>query len=486
MAKLCLLLIIIMTLSACSAVPDKGSENANTFSSLESGENVAIPKAQLSCYPAFNALDELAFKNAGTLVGNRIPSMPWLRYNRLITQDIRTQSKLAEIGKLLQQMSALAIQGLSYELKTIPEHQQEHWRKHYQTKLAPIDYVKQCSTQLLKWQLVSPQNTLENLKEVPEDNDYSRPARVVGLYPLATVPFRIGVVQEQKKLAREWGQISDKQWFEYRPELVSNAKDSEEDWRLLKRYAPTWLIDSKAPANLPGSPYWQGKQLNVNTQQASTYAFVSEARWKQQPITQLNYIVWFSERPRLKRLDWVAGQHDAVVFRVNLSQQGEVIAYDSIHLCGCWYRLFLPEGRPFKKQDRYWREPVLMQRIRLSAKSNVSVAIYLQADTHHIQYLRQVTELNEKSQGTTDTRGYQLQPFSKLLALPGPYGIRPVFDENGYVPDSERPERWLFWPMGVRNPGALRRFGDHAISFVGRRYFDDPHLLEKVSGLWLE
>jgi hypothetical protein len=34
--------------------------------------------------------------------------------------------------------------------------------------------------------------------------------------------------------------------------------------------------------------------------------------------------------------------------------------------------------------------------------------------------------------------------------------------------------------MGVKNPGALRRFGDHAISFVGRRYFDEPRLLERL------
>jgi hypothetical protein len=47
------------------------------------------------------------------------------------------------------------------------------------------------------------------------------------------------------------------------------------------------------------------------------------------------------------------------------------------------------------------------------------------------------------------------------------------------VPGSERGERWLFWPMGVPEPGAMRQWGRHATAFVGRRHFDDPWLLER-------
>lgn len=214
----------------------------------------------------------------------------------------------------------------------------------------------------------------------------------------------------------------------------------------------------------------------MNTQAPVSYAFVSQAHWRQQRLTQLNYVLWFSERPKLKRLDLVAGQHDAVVFRVNLTQDGKVVAYDSIHLCGCWYRLFLPPDAPFKPNNRFWQEPVLMQRVT-PAKP---MAVYLTADTHHIQYVTPAAHLDQTRHPTIP---YRLAPFSELLALPHDKGVKAVFDRQGYVAGSQRPERWLFWPMGVKNPGALRRVGDHAISFIGRRYFDDPHLLEKVSGL---
>jgi len=49
----------------------------------------------------------------------------------------------------------------------------------------------------------------------------------------------------------------------------------------------------------------------------------------------------------------------------------------------------------------------------------------------------------------------------------------------GLVAGSERPERFLFWPMGIASAGAMRQWGRHATAFVGRRHFDDADLLEK-------
>lgn len=470
MIKFSLILSITIILNACTTISDSVSGKAQSKAPIE----------QVSCLLSFAALDTLALKYSGTLVGNRLAAMPWLRHNRLITHDIAVQRNDQSINGLLQQMSSLAKQGLLLEIAMVPVSQIGRWQKQYQISVPVREFVQQCTAQLTNLQRKTPQKTLAKLKAIPPDNDYSNLARVAGLYPLATIPFRLGVINEQRQLAKGWGRVGDKRWFKYQPPPRLHGAATSQD--LLSRHAPTWLVNSSTPANLLGSPFWQGEQLKVNAQ-ATTYAFVSEARWKQQPVTQLNYIIWFAERPSLKRLDWVAGQHDAVVFRVNLDQQGEVIAYDSIHLCGCWYRLFLPKSRPFSRSSHYWREPVLMQRVRLPAKSSSRMAIYLQADTHQIQYVVPAAEMVAADHLIVATKNYQLQPFSKLLKLPVKSGVRAVFNNKGYVAGSERPERWLFWPMGVNNPGALRRFGDHAISFVGRRYFDDPRLLEKVSGL---
>ena len=54
-----------------------------------------------------------------------------------------------------------------------------------------------------------------------------------------------------------------------------------------------------------------------------------------------------------------------------------------------------------------------------------------------------------------------------------------MFGPDGIVAGTERGERWLFWPMGVPNAGAMRSRGHHAIAFVGTRHFDDPYLIER-------
>ena len=458
MIKFGLILSLLVMLSGCSTLTSPIPEE--------------LGSKPLACLSALVSLDNMALQSAGTLIGNRIYNKPWLRYNRLITNDIGRQTNTKNLNQLLQRMSLLAQEGLQYELAIIPKKHLQQWQKRYQIKTPKELFVKRCSGQLLRAQLDTPEKTLASLKAIPADSDYSTLARVAGLYPLATVPFRLGVVKEQKQLAHEWGKVSGKRWFGYRP----NVKQLQEN-QLLASHAPNWYVDGSSNANLPGAPYWEGQQLEVNTQKPTTYAFVSEARFNQRPVTQLNYILWFAERPRLKRLDWVAGKHDAVVFRVNLDQDGEVIAYDSIHLCGCWYRLFLPDSWSFNRSQSYWREPISMHRVRLPAKSSPRMAIFIQSDTHQIQYIQPEAELVVKNYEVASSKHYALKPFSQLLKLPTATGVRPVFNAKGYVSGSERPERWLFWPMGVRNPGALRRFGDHAMSFVGRRYFDDPNLL---------
>ena len=67
-----------------------------------------------------------------------------------------------------------------------------------------------------------------------------------------------------------------------------------------------------------------------------------------------------------------------------------------------------------------------------------------------------------------------------LRSLHRPDGThQSLFRGDGIVAGSERGERWLFWPMGIREPGAMRQWGRHATAFVGRRHFDDPGLLAR-------
>ncbi len=70
--------------------------------------------------------------------------------------------------------------------------------------------------------------------------------------------------------------------------------------------------------------------------------------------------------------------------------------------------------------------------------------------------------------------------YDSLRSVPDGVGYSSFFGDHALVPGSERPERFLLWPMGVRSAGAMRQWGHHAVAFVGRRHFDDARLIESL------
>jgi hypothetical protein len=66
----------------------------------------------------------------------------------------------------------------------------------------------------------------------------------------------------------------------------------------------------------------------------------------------------------------------------------------------------------------------------------------------------------------------------RSLALPAG-GTRSLYGPDGMIAGTERGERALFWPLGIRNAGAMRQWGRHATAFVGRRHFDEAFLLDR-------
>ncbi|MBE0587855.1 MAG: hypothetical protein IH617_07415, partial [Hydrogenophaga sp.] len=78
---------------------------------------------------------------------------------------------------------------------------------------------------------------------------------------------------------------------------------------------------------------------------------------------------------------------------------------------------------------------------------------------------------------------YEHRVESVLRSLPWlgtePGTRRSLYGPGGLIAGTQRGERYLFWPMGVRDAGAQRQWGHHATAFVGRRHFDDPDLIDR-------
>lgn len=242
---------------------------------------------------------------------------------------------------------------------------------------------------------------------------------------------------------------------------------------LLQRHAPVWEFEQHSRDDLIGEVRWDPRRAApvVDTARATEYRWLSHARFQGRSLLQLNYLVWLPARTPTHARDIYAGAFDGLTWRVTLAPDGTALAYESMHACGCYYLLF-PGPRVAVRAPDDGAEPVLVARQLPDTAPGERLAIRVRARDHYVQqvYL------------TRDRTGeaYLVRPYADLLRLDdGAGGRRSLFDEDGLLPASARPERWLLWPTGVLSAGAMRRNGTHAIAFVGVRHFDDADLLQR-------
>jgi hypothetical protein len=95
-------------------------------------------------------------------------------------------------------------------------------------------------------------------------------------------------------------------------------------------------------------------------------------------------------------------------------------------------------------------------------------------------YLQRVYTRPAKVARDVTERSYTLADYSELYSRQSAQGFRSLFDPDGFVPGTERGERFYLWPMGIRSPGAMRERGRQPTAFVGRRHFDDANLLDTL------
>jgi hypothetical protein len=244
---------------------------------------------------------------------------------------------------------------------------------------------------------------------------------------------------------------------------------------LFQAFAPRFAVDTRGAADLPGALGWDAEGLpRVVPGEPVVYRRVSHARYEGRALLQLNFAIWFPERPLGAGWDILGGRLDGVLWRVTLAPDGEPWVYDTIHHCGCYHQFFPTPRAALKPQPDTLDEGVLVPQQLPRTERNARITLRLASGTH---YLERVVP-DAAPAGPATEYVFAEDDTLRSLAL-NEAERRSVFRPDGIVPGSERGERWLFWPMGVPEPGAQRQWGRHATAFIGRRHFDDPGLLER-------
>jgi hypothetical protein len=450
------------------------------------------------CTTLFGGLDQLVHDNGvADVQAARIRGFPFLRVNRFLASYAADLNNNVAFAAWVERLRRLDQEGREAEIANLPSGALRRAAGLPRSKLALDREVERCGISLQRHLLSAPQYQPVLRKRAQVPAAYRMSQRVFGLYPLSSLFVYEGVKRVHADSAREFSIPLSQLPVEgalvrYAPthsaavlapaevrKIIARASDNplgipeplgQDRIRLLSTFAPIWEVDVTGDFDRLGMPR-QDPSLGptIDVERAVTFAHVSYARWHTRPLLQLNYIVWFPERPRSGAFDLLGGRLDGITWRVTLGHDGLPLVYDTMHNCGC-YHMFFPTARVRVKEPRpVYEEPLLVP--QQLAASTRRVVLRIATRTH---YLRRVYTIDE----TVEDQTYAVREYSELRSLPLVNGgRRSLFRPNGLVPLTERAERWLLWPMGIPEPGAMRQRGHHATAFIGRRHFDEPDLL---------
>ncbi len=352
------------------------------------------------------------------------------------------------------------------------------------------------------------------LEQAHVDDHYSDTLRAAGLYALTRIPFAAGVRQWQNKTLADHASTAQPSpqgpMQRYAVASLVDALPSTESANeaaatkaltrdtlglpkldaatitaLFERHAPILEVQTLSNDDHIGAPAWaDDTRIEVKTDDPVLYTRLSHTRLDGRWLPQLIYTFWFPSRPMQARLDLLAGRLDGIIWRVTLGEDLRPLLYDSIHPCGC-YHLFYPtpklraraKGADIDPLDEWLFVPQHVDAPGPQQRALLRIA----AESHYLQRVLHVDSAHSEG-----SMRYRLRDENLLRRLPLPAksssrlpGTRSLYGSDGMVAGTERLERFLFWPMGIASAGQMRQWGHHATAFVGRRHFDDPHLLQR-------
>lgn len=458
-------------------------------------DRTSLCRAQIARVDA--AVDTAQVEDGGA---KRIERFPWLRVTRPLASFADETDSDRRFDAWLERLEQTAANARRHELANLPR--QRHGE--LADAWAPAAAEAGLPTELAAGLFACREHLSGERFASSEDRDRLRDAasaadeyvtwqRVVGFYPIARLVARPQIVDYQQERAAVFDNPASEPVRRYavdsedRDDAVATAREVERDAlgipdptraesaRLFDAHAPVWAIATASDADRPGAlRLTDDDRPTADTDRPAEYRRLSWTRFGDAVLLQLNYMVWFPERPQEGAIDMSGGHLDGLIWRVTLAPDGEPLAYDSIHPCGCYYTLFPAEG---------WRvadipgdaEPVASPVRAPEYAADQRLVVEADSGTHYLAGLRSI------ERPVDDITALAPLPFEQLRSLPRPEGgSASAFAPDGLIPSSARLERFFFWPFGVSSAGAMRQWGTHAIAFVGRRHFDDPRLLERL------
>ena len=504
---------LLLAVTACSITPSSPVISLPLSVNLEQ-------KSVRQCANFFVTLDQVTFDAQVVDAGyQRVPGFPYLRLNRFFASYVYPADQLEPVGKFnawVDQLQRIDRQSRKIEIANLPVSVRTRLKQQFAGQLNSSkaahsknglqQLVNQCGDTLRKADLVEEKVRAQLLVFEQYPDEYQTVKRVLGLYSIVSLFVKYGA----NKLHHEFkavfntplkdlpvngkmhlyqplvtGKVARLTAAQVRAILKKSSDNplsivdpsSQDLQQLFETFAPVLEVDTQDDFDKPGEPGWTTHQVaQINTDKPTLYTLATQTRFYDKNLLQLVYVVWFPGRPLEGTFDILGGHMDGITWRVTLGADGKPVMYDAMHNCGCYHMFFPSEQLRLKKTYGVYEEvPLVPQMVKHDAEGRAILRI--ESKTH---YLQRIYFDNSAAGNNAVVRQYQLQDYDQLRSLPLRGEQRKsLFAWDGLVKGTERSERWILWPMGVPEPGAMRQWGRHATAFIGKRHFDDAAMLQR-------
>lgn len=413
---------------------------------------------------------------------------------RIVRQQLRLPGTQLIQGRPFLRLDRFAA---SFSQSTLTPEQQEAWQQ-YSFQLGKREFLSEASLIVAESQLNQVSACIDEAYDTwRADNgwvsvadtlsvpsEYRALNRVLGLYPLTTLPMNIAISGYRNDMTarmassqtfdrvNRYQASTNKQPVTVKVDALGVLELPDSEWQaLFDQHAPYLEIEAQTQDDEIGRIELDDDRVAVNTKRPTYYTYVSYSRFHDETLIHLNYAFWFPARTALRAIDIYAGEFDGITWRVTLDKTGQIKWFDSIHSCGCYHKLYSPGGVWVLNDDIRGEKPILVEVD--SALQTQTPLLRITSAEHYIISVEPADSLNSATL-------VQREPYERLINIGSAQAGKTFFDRRGLVADSKRAERFLLWPQGIISAGAMRIRGTHAIAFIGQRHFDDAFLFEEL------
>jgi len=437
-------------------------------------------------------------KGVGDAQAAPIEGYPYLRINRFLASFEGGLNTPDEFHEWVQRLRALDRDARQVELQNLGA----------ANIVATVD---ECAEKLLAADRESPTFTADLMAAARAPRHYDDVVRAIGLYPLTQIGVALGF---ERWKAQNLPTFQNPSTFSETPEGATatvryglqqgNPMSADEVAALIdlsannslgipdlegqlleelaRQFAPVFAISPTTGADQVGRPYWPSRAApapRTDRDDPTVYVRLAHTRFEGEVLPQLVYAIWFPARPLEGAFDLLGGELDGFVWRVTLGRDGTPLIYDAFHACGC-YHLFFPTSKLTRRpvpEDQDLREEPLVPRAAPDLATGERLVLHLASGSHYLTALSVTADSTDGVPLRFIDENREPEFGLRSLAL-AEGGRQSLFGPDGIVRGTQRRERFILWPMGIADPGAMRQWGTHATAFVGERHADDPFLFE--------